>query len=51
MTSEVLMLNKDAVVVAADSAVTTGRAPHPRYSKAANKIFDLCQHGNVALTI
>lgn len=51
MTSEVLMLNKDAVVIAADSAVTTGRDPHPRYSKAANKIFDLCVHGNVAVTI
>lgn len=51
VTSEVLMLNKDAVVIAADSAVTTGRAPHPRYSKAANKIFDVCSHGNVALTI
>jgi len=45
------MLNKDAIVIAADSAVTTGRDPHPRYSKAANKIFDLSAHGNVALTI
>lgn len=51
MTSEVLMLNKDAVVIAADSAVTTGRDPHPRYSKAANKIFDISVHGNVAVTI
>jgi hypothetical protein len=51
LTSEVLMLNKDAVVIAADSAVTTGRDPHPRYSKSANKIFDLSVHGNVALTI
>jgi hypothetical protein len=51
MTSEVLMLNKDAVVIAADSAVTTGRDPHPRYSKSANKIFDMSVHGNVALTI
>ena len=51
MTSEVVMLNKDAVVLAADSAVTTGRDPHPRYSKAANKIFDICVHGNVAATI
>ncbi|MDI4633137.1 hypothetical protein J7U46_08775 [Pelomonas sp. V22] len=51
MTSEVLMLNKEAVVIAADSAVTTGRAPHPRYSKAANKIFDVSAYGNVALTI
>lgn len=51
MTSEVLMLNKNAVVIAADSAVTTGRDPHPRYSKTANKIFDLTSRGNVALTI
>ncbi|MGJ8619753.1 MAG: hypothetical protein ACSHWN_05425 [Methylophilaceae bacterium] len=51
MTSEVLMLNKEAVVIAADSAVTTGRYPHPRYSKSANIIFDLSVHGNVALTI
>ena len=51
MTSEVLMLNKDAVVIAADSAVTTGRDPHPRYSKSANKIFDASIHGNVAVTI
>jgi len=51
MTSEVLMLNKNAVVIAADSAVTTGRDPHPRYSKAANKIFDLSLYGNVAVTI
>lgn len=51
MTSEVLMLNKDAVVIAADSAVTIGQAPHPRYSKAANKIFDISMHGNVAVTI
>lgn len=51
MTSEVLMLNKDAVVIAADSAVTTGQAPHPRYSKSANKIFDLTSHGNAALNI
>lgn len=53
MTTEILMLNKDGVVVAADSAVTTeqGQSPHPRYSKSANKIFDLSHHGFVALTI
>lgn len=51
MTSEVMMLNRDAVVLAADSAVTTGREPHPRYSKSANKIFDLTCHGNVGVTI
>lgn len=51
MTTEILMLNKDGVVVAADSAVTTGQKPHPRYSKTANKIFDLVHTGTVALTI
>jgi len=53
VTSEVLMLNREAVVIAADSAVTTttARDPHPRYSKAANKIFDMSPFGNVAATI
>jgi hypothetical protein len=53
MTSEVVVLNKKGLVVAADSAVTTGLSTgnHPRYSKAANKIFDISVHGNVAVTI
>lgn len=51
MTSEVVILNKEAVVIAADSAVTVGRDPHPRYSKSANKIFDASAHGNLAVAI
>lgn len=51
MTSEVVLLNKEAIVVAADSAVTVGRDPHPRYSKSANKIFDASPHGNLAIAI
>jgi hypothetical protein len=51
MTSEVVLLNKEAVVIAADSAVTVGRDPHPRYSKSANKIFDASPHGNLAVAI
>lgn len=54
MTSEVLILNKHAVVLAADSAVTTGPArdgEHPRYSKTATKLFELSDNGKVAVTI
>lgn len=53
MTSEVVILNRKGIVLAADSAVTTGvtNAKHPRYSKAANKIFDITPHGTVAATI
>jgi hypothetical protein len=51
MTSEVLILNKRAVVLAADSAVTTSGGDHPRYSKSANKIFELSQNGSVAAAI
>ena len=53
MTSEVVILNRKGIVLAADSAVTTGSTDtkHPRYSKAANKIFDLTPHGRVAATI
>lgn len=52
MTSEVLILNKRAVVIGADSAVTTsGGGDHPRYSKTANKIFELTKLGSVAAAI
>jgi hypothetical protein len=51
MTSEVLILNKRAIVIGADSAVTTSGGEHPRYSKTANKIFELSQNGNVAAAI
>ncbi|MEC5398958.1 hypothetical protein [Uliginosibacterium sp. H1] len=51
MTSEVLILNKRAVVIGADSAVTTSGGDHPRYSKSANKIFELTKNGSVAAAI
>lgn len=51
MTSEVLILNKRAVVLGADSAVTTSGGEHPRYSKTANKIFELSKNGAVAAAI
>ena len=51
MTSEVLILNKRAVVLGADSAVTTSGGEHPRYSKSANKIFELSKKGSVAAAI
>ena len=48
MTSEVLILNKRAVIVAADSAITSSGGEHPRYSKSATKVFDLAASGTVA---
>lgn len=51
MTSEVLILNKRAIVLGADSAVTTSGGDHPRYSKTANKIFELSKNGSVAAAI
>jgi hypothetical protein len=54
MTSEVLIFNKRAVVVAADSAVTTSAKTsngRPRYAKTATKIFELSNSGNVAIAI
>lgn len=54
MTSEVLVFNKKAMVLAADSAVTSSAGAsgsRPRYSKTANKIFELSPNGNVAVAI
>lgn len=51
MTSEVLILNKRAIVLGADSAVTTSGGEHPRYSKSATKIFELSRNGSVAAAI
>jgi hypothetical protein len=54
MTSEILILNKRGVVLAADSAVTTsgvGDGKRPRYAKTANKIFELADSGNVAIAV
>ncbi len=38
-------------MLGADSAVTTSGGEHPRYSKTANKIFELSRNGAVAATI
>ena len=51
VTSEVLILNKRAVVLGADSAVTTSGGEHPRYSKSANKIFEISGNGRIAAAI
>jgi hypothetical protein len=49
MTSEVLILNKRAAIVAADSAITSsGGKGQPRYSKSATKVFDLSEGGSIA---
>lgn len=52
MTSEILLLNKRAIVIGADSAATTSSGTdHPRYSKSANKIFELTRDGSMAAAI
>ncbi|AZW14917.1 hypothetical protein CS344_23865 [Bordetella bronchiseptica] len=52
MTCEVAVLNKYAVVIAADSAVTyTNGNGEPRYSKGGNKIFQLSHHDPIGLMI
>ncbi len=51
MTSEVLVLNKRAIVIAADSAVTTSGGKHPRYSKTAMKVFEVSRCGSIAAMI
>ena len=52
MTSEVIILNKKAVVIGADSAVTSMvGGKHPRYSKSADKLFELSANGSVAVMI
>ncbi|WP_176016518.1 hypothetical protein [Burkholderia sp. BCC0398] len=52
MTCEVAVLNKYAVVIAADSAVTTTNGQgEPRYSKGGNKIFQLSHTEPVGVMI
>ena len=48
MTCEVAILNKSAVVVAADSAVTTGQ---DKVHRSANKIFALCNEVPIGIMI
>ena len=55
MTAEVCLINRLAVVLAADSATTvtewTGQGQEERYFKGANKIFQLSDHHPVGLMI
>lgn len=52
MTCEVAIMNKYAVVIAADSAVTsTDGSGASRYSKGGNKIFQLSRHQPVGVMI
>jgi len=55
MTAEVCLMNRLAVVIAADSALTvtqcTDRGAEQRYFKGSNKIFQLSDHQPVGLMI
>lgn len=55
MTSEVCLMNRLGVVLAADSATTVkywnGNAEEVRYFKGANKIFQLCDNQPVGIMI
>ena len=48
MTAEIAILNRHAVVLAADSAVTIGRH---RAWKTANKLFSLSPANDIGITI
>lgn len=51
MTAEVAILNKLAVALAADSAVTTGLPGQEKIFTSANKIFTLSKHAPVGVMI
>lgn len=54
MTCEVLVMNRSAVVLAADSAVTVGRDGDPasnRYFKSVNKVFQLSKEAPIGIMI
>jgi len=44
MTAEIAILNKSAVALAADSAVTIGRPPSAKVYNTVNKIFEISPH-------
>jgi hypothetical protein len=48
MTTEIAIINRQAIALAADSAVTVGR---DKIWKSANKIFSLAPHNDVAIMI
>ncbi|WP_156927248.1 hypothetical protein [Azospirillum halopraeferens] len=55
MTSEVVIMNRRAIALAADSAVTVTSVQNGRreskYFKGANKVFELSNHSSVAIMI
>ncbi|MEO1551391.1 MAG: hypothetical protein AAFR93_13340, partial [Pseudomonadota bacterium] len=51
MTAEIAILNKSAVVLAADSAVTIGSGGNAKIFNTANKIFELSDDNAIALMV
>jgi hypothetical protein len=51
MTAEIAVLNKSAVALAADSAVTIGRPPNSKIYNTVNKIFELSSVHPVGIMI
>ncbi|WP_100259036.1 hypothetical protein [Qipengyuania seohaensis] len=51
MTAEVAIMNKGAIALAADSAVTTGQAGREKIFTGANKIFTLSKHHPIGIMI
>lgn len=54
MTAEIAIINKSAIVLAADSAITigsAGRKGKPRVWKTSNKIFSLSPENDIAIMI
>jgi hypothetical protein len=51
MTAEIAVLNKSAVALAADSAVTIGRPPNSKIYNTVNKIFELSAHHPVGVMV
>lgn len=51
MTAEIAILNKLAVALAADSAVSIGRPPNLKIYNTVNKIFELSNHEPVGIMV
>jgi hypothetical protein len=51
MTAEIAVLNKSAVALAADSAVTIGRPPNSKIYNTVNKIFELSAHHPIGVMV
>jgi len=51
VTAEIAILNKSAVALAADSAVTIGRPPNAKIYNTVNKIFELSADAPVGVMV